>query len=819
MSEPNPYAAQLLGRSLLVKTLLVVGVAAAVVATVIVIILLTLTGERVNEEAKGRLNELVDSMSVMASIACYAKDVTLAGETAQAFVKHGDVDRVTIIAYGKQLAQAERAGGAAPASNYPPVRRALRSPFVADEVIGEVVVDPNWREIQKKIANSVHATKIALLMMVAAIFAVLIVVVAYFVVRPVKQISDRLHALDPASGDVVAMPVGHEANELGRLVGDINELVNRQRESLQRDHELRLQRVINDKLRLAAAVFEHSQEGIAITDKDNRIVAVNRAFTEITGYPEEDVIGKNPSLLSSGRQDRLFYEQMWHSIIATGHWQGELWNRCKGGQIKPKWYSINTVKDEAGQVVNYIAIFSDISERKRAEQHIEFLAHHDALTGLPNRVLTRDRFSQAAVRALRDRAGVAVLYIDLDNFKNINDSCGHQTGDQLLIDAVARLQHFIRDSDTISRQGGDEFIVLLPGVSDPDAVNRVAYKMIEALSAPFEIDDQHLGISASIGIAYFPDDSNDFDTLVRYADAAMYAAKSAGKNTYRRFVETMVSDNVDTLQLKLQLRTAVEQGQFELHYQPQVELRSGRLIGAEALLRWRHPELGVVPPGRFIPLAESSGQIHPIGEWVLAEACRQGQEWRQAGLEPFTIAVNISAQQFKRGNVCELVQEVLSHSGYPPEWLELELTESGLLTDVAQSLRTIEQLKALGIRLSIDDFGTGYSSLSYLRQFRVQMLKVDQAFVRDIVDDGADLEIVRAIVQLGKTLKLQVIAEGVETAAQLSLLNSLGCDHVQGYYLGRPQPAREFAKWVEYWRATSGRGRLESLLAEVGDKR
>lgn len=596
------------------------------------------------------------------------------------------------------------------------------------------------------------------------------------------------------------MPAGHDTNELGRLVADINEWVARQRESLQHQHELRLQRVINEKLRLSSAVFEHSQEGITITDRHNHIVAINRAFSLITGYLEDEVIGRDPKFLASGRHDSAFYTQMWRAIHSAGHWNGEIWNRRKDGRISPNWFSINTVRDERGEIANYIAIFSDISERKRAEEHIEFLAHHDALTGLPNRVLTRDRFAQAAAVAVRDDSKVGVFYLDLDNFKSINDSLGHQAGDELLVTTVARLRNYIRDSDTISRQGGDEFIILLPALTERDAVARIAEKMLLALAEPFLIEGHALNVSASIGIAFFPDDSTDFDTLLRYADAAMYAAKSAGKNAYRRFTEEMNVESLDNLHLKLQLRSALEERQFELYFQPQVDLSNHRLVGAEALLRWRHPELGLVPPSRFIPLAEESGQIHPIGEWVLQEACRQGKLWLDTGLPPFSISVNISAQQFNRGNICELVKSVLAQTGFPAAMLELELTESGLLTNVEQSLTTIERLKGLGVRLSIDDFGTGYSSLSYLRQFKVETLKVDQSFVRNIGSDTEDLEIVRAVVQLGKTLRLNVIAEGVETAQQSDMLRDLGCDQVQGYHFGRPLPATDFEHWIERWR-------------------
>lgn len=436
-------------------------------------------------------------------------------------------------------------------------------------------------------------------------------------------------------------------------------------------------------------------------------------------------------------------------------------------------------------------------KHEAAEKKIEFLAYHDPLTGLPNRVLLRDRFDQAAAFANRERSGVAVLFLDLDNFKHVNDSLGHVVGDQLLIRVAERLRLCIRDTDTISRQGGDEFIIFLTNMHDAVITHAIAQKIIDAFVEPFDIDHQTLTVSFSIGISVSPDDGTDFDTLLKQADTALYQAKDAGKNAYCFFSPQMNIDVMENLQLQSQLHKAIKNQEFVLHYQPQIDVLSGRIIGAEALVRWQHSELGLVSPARFIPLAERSGLIIQIGEWVLHEACRQAQIWRDTyGLPPIVMAVNLSSLQFKRGNLVETVMNALARSGLPAAQLELELTESVLLQDIEVVMKTLRRLKEIGVKLSIDDFGTGYSSLAYLKRLAVDKLKIDQSFVRDMVEDADDAAIVEAIIQLGHILKLTVIAEGVEEDAQLAILKNYGCDEIQGYLFGRPIPAKEFA---DFW--------------------
>ena len=428
----------------------------------------------------------------------------------------------------------------------------------------------------------------------------------------------------------------------------------------------------------------------------------------------------------------------------------------------------------------------DITEHRQAEARIEFLAHHDILTGLPNRVLLRDRFEQALARAQRSRKHVAMLYLDLDNFKMVNDTLGHAAGDKLLLEAVKRLIHCTRDSDTISRQGGDEFILLLNEIPDMETVERVAADILRQLAEPVEINGHAMNASCSIGVAMYPQDGSDFDSLLQKADTAMYNAKDAGRNTYRFFDDRMNRQAHEHLMLQNRLHQALYRAELQLHYQPQLDADGGKVTGVEALLRWHNPELGDVPPARFIPVAEDCGLIVPIGAWVIEQACRQAQAWRQAGLPDLTMSVNLSALQFRRAGLIETVAGALARSGLPPHLLELELTETILLQDVENTLDTVRQLKALGVRLSIDDFGTGYSSLSYLKRFAVDRLKIDQSFVRDINTDPDDAAIVTAIIQLARSLRLGIIAEGVETPEQLAFLREAGCSEVQGYLFSRP---------------------------------
>jgi len=546
------------------------------------------------------------------------------------------------------------------------------------------------------------------------------------------------------------------------------------------------------QLRLAAQVFESSHEAIFITDAQNNIVSVNQAFIDITGYGRAEAIGQSPGLLKSGRHDAEFFRSMMNSIHHSGNWQGEIWNKRKNGEIYPAWMAISSVRNKQGGITHYVAIYSDISELKRNESQLERQANYDGLTGLANRNLFQDRLNQALIFSRRHDCGLAVLFIDLDNFKNINDSLGHDAGDALLIQVASRLTGSVREGDTVARQGGDEFVLLLSEIRAEDNVSAITQKLLKALSAPFDIGGRELHITCSIGIASYPKDGEDNQTLLKNADAAMYRAKELGRNNAQYYAAEMNVRAMERLMLENSLYHALERNEFLLNYQPQVDLRTGEIVGMEALVRWQHPDLGLVSPARFIPVAEDSGLIVPLGEWVLRTACAQNKAWQRAGLKPISVAVNLSARQFRQPNLVEMVAGILSETGLDPTHLDLEVTESLVMQNVEATIVTLGRLKAMGIKLSIDDFGTGYSSLNYLKRFPIHTLKIDQTFVRDITTDPSDAAIAKTIIAMAHELGLMVIAEGVETEEQKSFLRLHRCDEMQGYLFSRPVPAAEF---------------------------
>jgi diguanylate cyclase (GGDEF)-like protein/PAS domain S-box-containing protein len=551
-----------------------------------------------------------------------------------------------------------------------------------------------------------------------------------------------------------------------------------------------------EKLRLSAAVVESTREGVLITDADSHIMAINRAFTEITGYQEQEVIGRKPSFLASGRHGRDFYQAMWSSIRTAGCWQGELWNRRKDGELFPEWLTINVVKDADGRIINYVGVFSDISQLKRSQNQLEYLAHHDPLTGLPNRLLLNAWLEHALLRAERNQSLGAILFLDLDRFKHINDSLGHSVGDELLIQVANRFRQAVRRDDAVARLGGDEFTVLLENIREGEDAALLAEKLINALIEPFSVEGQQFFIGVSIGISIFPQDGNTVEQLLRNADAAMYRAKEEGRNTYRFYKEEMTTHALAHIVLQGQLRQAIERRELLLHYQPQVDLDGGRLIGLEALVRWEHPERGLITPAQFIPLAEDTGLILPLGEWVLRNACAQGKSWLDRGVDFGRIAVNIADQQLQRGNLYATVRQALEASGLPAERLELEITENFVMKEAERACDLLRAIRNLGVTLTIDDFGTGYSSLAYLKLLPVDKLKIDKSFVRDLPHDENDAAIARAVIALGHSLQFTVIAEGVETQAQRERLLQDGCDKAQGYLYGRPMPADRIEKFI-----------------------
>ncbi len=547
------------------------------------------------------------------------------------------------------------------------------------------------------------------------------------------------------------------------------------------------------QLLLTAQVFEASREGIVITDADNRLLSVNRAFTEITGYTQQEVAGRNPSLLNSGRQAPAFYAAMWGTLQSQGHWQGEVWNRRKNGDLYPEWLSISIIRNAEGKITQHIGILSDLSSRKNDEEKIQFLSNYDPLTRLPNRALLHDRAQVALAAAQRVGAKLALMYIDLDRFKNINDSLGHAIGDRLLQELATRLSTQLHQDDTICRPGGDEFIVLLPNTDAQDAAH-VAQRALEIIAAPFAIDGQRLSLTGSIGIALFPDDGVDLAQLSQCADTALFRAKQKGRSNFQFFEPQMHERAKEVLRIENDLRQALENEELLLHYQAQVDAISLKIIGVEALVRWQHPEWGLVSPARFIPIAEESGQIRDIGNWVLYAAVQQNADWQAAGLPIVPVAINLSVAQFRDASLCDTVVDAMRVSGLDPAMVELELTESMAMDDSTFTVDMVARLHALGIALSIDDFGTGYSSLSYLKRFQIDKLKIDQSFIRDLHSDPGDAAIVTAIIGLAKGLGFKTIAEGVETQEQLDFLREHQCDEIQGYFYSKPVPAAEFAR-------------------------
>ncbi|HYQ38658.1 MAG TPA: EAL domain-containing protein [Pseudomonas sp.] len=547
-----------------------------------------------------------------------------------------------------------------------------------------------------------------------------------------------------------------------------------------------------DTLRKLSQAVEQSASTIVITDLEARIEYANQAFTRATGYSLEEAIGQNPRLLHSGKTPKSTYDDMWEHLTSGRVWRGEFVNKRKDGSEYTESVLISPVFDAAGRPTNYLAIKEDITQRKLDEQRIERLAHFDALTNLPNRKLFASRCEQALGLSERSHQPLAVLYMDLDHFKHINDSLGYRVGDAFLVEVAQRLKSALRGEDTLSRPGGDEFVLVLP-YTDAKGAAHAAERLRALLASPCLVGEHSLVVSASIGIAMYPEDGRDFDSLAQRADIAMHRAKQDGRNSYCFFTAEMQRQSARTLELESALRQVLERGELHLCFQPQVSIDGQRLVGAEALLRWNHPQLGAISPAEFIPIAEGSGLILPIGEWVLRAAARQMKRWLEQGYPPdMTMAVNLSLVQFRHPGLVELVIDVLKESGLPAHCLELELTESVAMHDPAAAIAVVRRLHALGVRLSIDDFGTGYSSLSYLKQFEVHKLKIDQSFVRHINADGHDQSIVRAVIGMAASLGMLTIAEGVETAAQRVELERLGCDEVQGYLFGRPLPAAEF---------------------------
>lgn len=581
----------------------------------------------------------------------------------------------------------------------------------------------------------------------------------------------------------IKIPLRHADGSIYALCGISTDITERRR--------------AEESLQIAATVFE-SFEGMIVTGPDQRILKVNQAYARLTGYAVEELVGQTPRLLHSGRQDASFYAAMKDTLRATGIWQGEVWNRRKDGSDYPAWITITAVRSPRGEITHYVGTQTDISSRKAAEEEIRLLAFYDPLTGLPNRRLMNDRLHHSLATTSRTGAGGALLFVDLDNFKDLNDTQGHELGDQLLRQVAARLESCVRKGDTVSRLGGDEFVVLLEGLSAlaheaADQAETVARTVLHALSQAYQLGGHMHHSSCSIGVALYADAHGSVHELLKHGDMAMYQAKGAGRNTMRFFDPSTQANVTARTLLEAGLREGLREGQFLLYYQAQVSQQHG-IVGAEALVRWQHPQRGLVSPAEFIPVAEASGLIVPLGRWILRAACLQLVAWAQDPLTAhWTLAVNVSARQFRHGHFVEDVLGVLEETGANPRRLKLELTETLLLDDVQDTIERMDTLRTAGLGFSLDDFGTGYSSLSYLKRLPLDQLKIDQGFVRDLLTDPNDASIARTIVTLAQSLDLGVIAEGVETQEQRDMLASLGCHTWQGYLFGRPGPAAQLS--------------------------
>ncbi len=648
------------------------------------------------------------------------------------------------------------------------------------ELLGQVSVVMS-KEALTRTTTDLFISNLTTSFSFALLFLFLLRFLTLSITRPLNQLSASMGRAQKGESRVRAVPGGPK--DIADMAYAFNSMMAEQEER-------------EAALRIAAIAFE-TDESMMVTDENAVIIRVNQAFTQLTGYSPEEAVGQKPSLLKSDRHDAGFYRRMWESLRLYNSWQGEIWDRRKDGEVYPAWLSITAVVDKEGKATNYVGAFVDFTERKRAEDEIHHLAYYDTLSQLPNRRLLLDRLRQAVATSSRNHTGGALLFIDLDNFKTLNDTKGHGVGDLLLIDVAKRLQACVREGDTLSRFGGDEFVLLLEGLSEERAqaavqAQGVGEKVLQELNRPYNLAGNEFHSSSSMGITLFADFQQNLDELLKQADTAMYEAKKSGRNTLRFFDPIMQQELEVRAQLEVGLREALQKQQFQLYYQKQVN-RNGRTLGAEVLVRWIHPEQGLISPMQFIPLAEETGLIIPIGTWVLEIACKQLKAWETDRLtRNLQLSVNVSGRQFRQVDFVEQVCEILDQTAINPLRLKLELTESIVLDDVADTIAKMQALKEIGVSFSMDDFGTGYSSLAYLTQLPLNQLKIDQSFVRNIGTKASDVTIIQTIIGMADNLSMEVIAEGVETQIQRNTLESMGCMLYQGYFFGKPVPLEEF---------------------------
>lgn len=571
------------------------------------------------------------------------------------------------------------------------------------------------------------------------------------------------------------------------------------------------------QLILHDTAFDSAHEGITLTDADGMILDVNPAFVRITGYEREEVIGHNPRVLKSGRHDEEFYRVMWKSIIDTGNWRGEIWNKNKFGEIYPEMLSVTTVRNSKDEVTNYVAVFSDIRRIKEQEKQLQQMAYYDALTDLPNRVLLTDRMVQSMSQTLRTETVMAVCYLDLDGFKPINDTYGHDAGDRLLVELANRFKHDLRGGDTVARLGGDEFVFLLLGLEHHDEYQLAVQRLTTSISQQFSINGEPVTVSASIGIALYPQDDCDADTLLRHADQAMYLAKQKGKDCYHLFDPEQDSLARSQHEQISRIETALRNDELVLYYQPKVNMRQGEVVGVEALIRWEHPDRGLIPPMDFLPAIEDHELIVTIGKWVIEKALSQIELWKSAGLD-ISVSVNVASRQLQAPDFVTTLKELLAkHPKVTAENLELEVLETAALEDIVSVSKIIEECRELGIYFALDDFGTGYSSLTYLKRLPAETLKIDQSFIRDMMKDPENLAIVQGILGLATAFQRKAIAEGVETIEHGRMLLQLGCDYAQGYGIAKPMPADDILNWAKQWQPAAEWASISGLYWDDAD--
>ncbi|WP_253938380.1 bifunctional diguanylate cyclase/phosphodiesterase [Hahella sp. HN01] len=621
----------------------------------------------------------------------------------------------------------------------------------------------------------------------------------YLVTRHLSKMANyarglNIHQLDTPLALDRSQKSGQPPDELQRVTDAINEM----RLTLLNDIEK--QKLDAAEIRKLSLAIEQSPSSVLICDKRWKITYANQKFSQLTGHNLNSIIGKHPKTLTHISPDESQNEQLWHNIEIqverAGMWQGEMHSTRHGGEKFWEQVVITPIRDTDGESSQYLILGEDISVRKRYEQQLLRQANYDLLTGLPNRMLALDRLKLALAQSRRDKSQVGLMFLDLDNFKHINDTLGHDNGDTLLIEASRRIASSLRGNSTVARLGGDEFLIILPSLESPEDSELVAARILQAFSSPFLLNNQEIFVSTSIGIAIYPTDSENSSTLLQQADAAMYQAKHKGKSAYHRFTPDLNQQSRERLKLETQLRKALEQDELLLYYQPIVETASGQLVGAEALIRWDNPLLGLVAPDKFIPLAEETGLITSIGEWVLHTACRDVKKWHEDTGLKLTIAVNVSPRQFRDLKFIDTVQKALEVNDLAGEYLELEITERLLLDDSIETFEILHKLDAMGVKLSVDDFGTGYSALSYLKSYPFDSLKIDRSFVKDVNTEAEDAALVTAIITMAHSLGLKVIGEGVEDAAQMQFLRSKGCDYAQGYYYNRPVAESDFCNWI-----------------------